>query len=1018
MSLRSSSSKALGRNMDLSLDALRQNARDVVSQVRTPHISPYEEWTSDELRELLVMYRISIRDSANATHEMLVRICDEVFGEITESEREAIESRRLSIKDIVVMERAAKIIQKAYLKRRARQRRRSSSCYDYHEEYMDYDFLELGREIEKDVSSLNGKSPSVAPQTPAKYRHHSVLRKINEEGEDYDEEIEVEWRKPSWKFAKRHERMVRPHRAGKQMTPYNWKTDTLGRHCFASGCGEQLDLWNEGRTSEFSQFGSGITNYFKFLKWCCWVMSILAVVHFPILIINAYGTNNGMDMSYTATMTTFGNLGSANLVNSVTIPGCDENEFQFEHCQIDKNELALVYAWIDVIGTIFFIIAWIWLMKFESKESQVLNRNVVTASDYTIRLRSIPDDTTEKELAIHFAEVTGQAIAAVHLAFNNSKEIRMYIKRGMIMQQRYKCVQRIRYEKTVNDGKPGQKKRLRKLMCEREDLTMAVRAKDDQRSKVIPRNQRAIEAFVTFETETGFIEAMMKYHLNWFRTCCCCYPERLKFKGMRLSVERAPEPSTIMWENLEYSRSSRTFRKCLTTGVALMAILFSVILTFLARDFKSKVLLNASKPCPDGFFDQSLDYQLELISNDIDLSHCYCSALSVTDQWNIHHCHDNINAKAKATAMGYSAGFIVVFMNAFFTWLMDKAGVFEKHQSLDKMETSNMVRVFLLKFVNTGCLVLLYGQQWLQRLVRIHFEDASEFNVDWYATGGTSLMIVMLLNIVSPHVGAFVGYFRHRAKIRRLEKNLTADQETNDSHRIWYTQEELNDFYRGPPFKLNYRYSQVLVTIYICWMYAVSMPIMPLFGAVSCYISYWVDKFLFCNFYRTPPMYSDEMGKTSTKLLGYLVVVHLGMSMWMMGCEEIFVGEPILDDPYSDKLNHVGSAQSTFLGKLRKKHLVPLEGALLIFVAGILLSKISSTFIRRVCGFLRCMTCSKSSEVKNLTASMNTVQVDYSSARDREIIKGLATYNILQNPKYQEAFAITPEFAANHNRVR
>ena len=666
----------------------------------------------------------------------------------------------------------------------------------------------------------------------------------------------------------------------------------------------------------------------------------------------------------------------------------------------DKNELAFAYAWIDVIGTIFFILAWLWLRKFESKEERVLNRNTVTASDYTIRLRSIPPDTTEKELAVHFAQVTGQAVAAVHLAFNNAKEIQMYIKRGVVMKQRYKCVNRIRYEKTVNDGKPGHRKTLRKLMCEREDLTLAVRAKDEQRNKVIPQNQKAIEAYVTFETESGFVEAMMKYHMNWFRTYCCCYPERLRFKGARLFVEKAPEPSTIIWENLEYSKSSRSFRKCLTTIVALLAILFSVALTFLARDYKSKVLINASKPCPDGFFDESLDGQLELIRNDIDLSHCYCSTLSVFDQWSIHQCHDNISAKAKATVTGYGAGFIVVFMNIFFTWLMDKAGVFEKHQSLDRMETSNMVRVFLLKFVNTGFLVLLYGQKWLQRLVRISFEDASEFNVDWYATGGTSLMTVMFLNIISPHVGAFIGYFRHKSKIRRLEKSLAVDKETNDKHRIWYTQEELNDFYRGPPFKIHYRYSQVLVTIYVCWMYAVSMPIMPLFGAVSCYVSYWVDKYLFCNFYRTPPMYSDDMGKRSTKILGYLVIVHLIMSIWMMGCEEIFVGEPISnEDSYSSQLAGVDSTLPSFLNKLRKKHLVPLVGILIAYIAGQLFSNISSAFLSRVCGCLRCLTCMTSSKVKHLTSSMCTVQVDYSNARDREIIKGLATYNILQNPK-------------------
>ena len=194
------------------------------------------------------------------------------------------------------------------------------------------------------------------------------------------------------------------------------------------------------------------------------------------------------------------------------------------------------------------------------------------------------------------------------------------------------------------------------------------------------------------------------------------------------------------------------------------------------------------------------------------------------------------------------------------------------------------------------------------------------------------------------------------------------------------------------------------------------MPLMPIFGAVSCYISYWVDKFLFCNFYRTPPMYSDDMGKTCTSLLGYLIILHLGMSLWMMGCEEIFQGQPLSGEQYPDDLRR-GIRASTFEEKLLKKHLLPIELTLLAFVAGMLLSRVSSEFLRKFCGCLRCLTCSKGIKLSTLKNNMNTVQVDYSSARDREIIKGLSSYNILQNPKYQEAFAITPEFAVNHNRV-
>ena len=44
--------------------------------------------------------------------------------------------------------------------------------------------------------------------------------------------------------------------------------------------------------------------------------------------------------------------------------------------------------------------------------------------------------------------------------------------------------------------------------------------------------------------------------------------------------------------------------------------------------------------------------------------------------------------------------------------------------------------------------------------------------------------------------------------------------------------------------------------------------------------------------------------------------------------------------------------------------------------------------------------------------------VTYTRAVQRNLIKGLATYNILQNPIYKESFAITWKFAMNNKNVR
>ena len=115
------------------VDKLRQNALQVVGDARNQHLSPYEEWTSDELRDLLVQYKIPIRDSANASHETLVRICDKVFGvAVAESVKES--RRHYSIEDLARMEAAARVIQKAFLRRQAFKRKESHQYHDYHED--------------------------------------------------------------------------------------------------------------------------------------------------------------------------------------------------------------------------------------------------------------------------------------------------------------------------------------------------------------------------------------------------------------------------------------------------------------------------------------------------------------------------------------------------------------------------------------------------------------------------------------------------------------------------------------------------------------------------------------------------------------------------------------------------------------------------------------------------------------------------------------------------------------------
>lgn len=72
--------------------------------------------------------------------------------------------------------------------------------------------------------------------------------------------------------------------------------------------------------------------------------------------------------------------------------------------------------------------------------------------------------------------------------------------------------------------------------------------------------------------------------------------------------------------------------------------------------------------------------------------------------------------------------------------------------------------------------------------------------------------------------------------------------------------------------------------------------------------------------------------------------------------------------------------------------------------------------MEKFCG-TRCAAPGSAAAAKKKAASAMAV-VTYTRAVQRNLIKGLATYNILQNPTYKEQFAITWKFAMTNKNVR
>ncbi|CAN0440816.1 unnamed protein product, partial [Phaeothamnion confervicola] len=147
-----------------------------------------------------------------------------------------------------------------------------------------------------------------------------------------------------------------------------------------------------------------------------------------------------------------------------------------------------------------------------------------------------------------------------------------------------------------------------------------------------------------------------------------------------------------------------------------------------------------------------------------------------------------------------------------------------------------------------------------------------------YRTSGAALLITMAMNGFTPHLYWFVERWWHR---RRWHKKK------NKCH----SQDELNRLAMGSSWEASVRYAEMSVTWFVCYVYSGGMPLLLPIAAGSFFIYYWVEKFLFLRYYRTPPHYSQRLVMSVVDLIPYALFLHVICSLWMYGNGSIFATE-------------------------------------------------------------------------------------------------------------------------------
>ena len=127
------------------------------------------------------------------------------------------------------------------------------------------------------------------------------------------------------------------------------------------------------------------------------------------------------------------------------------------------------------------------------------------------------------------------------------------------------------------------------------------------------------------------------------------------------------------------------------------------------------------------------------------------------------------------------------------------------------------------------------------------------------------LMMFIINSIYTPIRWTLdLSYFKKKIQIWWLERKKEPDEEHGR------TQKELNDLYELPPMNIAIKYSYVVKTLLMAFLYIAIFPLGIIISFLGFCLAYLLEKFNFCKMYKKPEMLGSKICKF---YINYFVII-------------------------------------------------------------------------------------------------------------------------------------------------
>ena len=361
------------------------------------------------------------------------------------------------------------------------------------------------------------------------------------------------------------------------------------------------------------------------------------------------------------------------------------------------------------------------------------------------------------------------------------------------------------------------------------ELQAAEKAVDEENRRVYQNDLSPSRVFVTFDDELDQHRCIRNMASDWcdrlwIRRDLDTVDNRASIQDILESCahEDAPEPSDILWENLDYGWASRMIRIVWSTVLSFVVI-FVLGLALLYLTLSSESAKNG-----DGAYD------VVKVESPLRANNGGIIGASYLDQ---------------IQSAGLAA--FIVLINFLLPMTIKLTSRSEIHFRESAVQVSILAKLVLARFLNSAVLTFLVTRK-------------SDMLTSKFARKIQFLMIIDLFS--SPLVRLFDVYnlFMRYVIAPRCSK----------------TQAQMNKHFNGTFWNLAERYTDMMKKVFFAFYYAWLAPSGFLITGVALFVDYFVDKYLLLRRWRTPPRLHSHLSVAARAYFYGSTIVSAFMFIW------------------------------------------------------------------------------------------------------------------------------------------